>query len=165
MSADATTALLAKQFTFSQLVIDRNTDGMTQADSLIRPQPGGNCVNWILGHILVHRNAIHRLVGAGPAVGETESASYQRGAPPLPADGAGALEIATLLEHLRQSHQTLLQRLEALVPDALARQVEGPTGGQETVAIALALLQFHESYHAGQLGILRRLTGKEGALR
>jgi hypothetical protein len=28
----------------------------------------------------------------------------------------------------------------------------------------LAAVQFHQSYHAGQLGVLRRIAGKDGAI-
>ena len=28
----------------------------------------------------------------------------------------------------------------------------------------LAFLQFHEAYHSGQLGLLRRIVGKPGAI-
>jgi hypothetical protein len=165
MSTVPIPALLAKQFAFSHLVIDRNTDGVTHAESLLRPEAGGNCMNWIVGHILVSRNAILRLVGAGAALDDAKCAPYRRGAAPLSADGDGALAFETLLDRLRSSQETLLERLPELTPEALAREVDGPTGGRETVAGALTLLHFHESYHAGQLGILRRLAGKEGALR
>jgi len=37
--------------------------------------------------------------------------------------------------------------------------------GNKTVGNQLAFFQFHEAYHAGQVGLLRRLAGKEGALR
>jgi len=33
-----------------------------------------------------------------------------------------------------------------------------------TVAEALTILGFHEAYHVGQLGIQRRLIGKDGAI-
>jgi hypothetical protein len=35
----------------------------------------------------------------------------------------------------------------------------------ETVADLLAALHFHESYHVGQTGTLRRLAGLEGAIK
>ena len=34
--------------------------------------------------------------------------------------------------------------------------------GSATVAGALGFLAWHESYHLGQLGLLRRLAGKPG---
>ena len=35
---------------------------------------------------------------------------------------------------------------------------------KDTLGWRLAFLQFHEAYHAGQLGLLRRLLGKDGAI-
>jgi uncharacterized damage-inducible protein DinB len=39
------------------------------------------------------------------------------------------------------------------------------SAGKETVGDQLAFLQFHEAYHIGQAGLLRRLAGKDGAIR
>ncbi len=45
-----------------------------------------------------------------------------------------------------------------LVPD-------GPTGNpEETVGSLLAVVMFHQAYHSGQLGILRRIAGESGAI-
>ena len=32
-----------------QMIMPQVAD-LTQADSLLQPQPGGNCMNWVLGH-------------------------------------------------------------------------------------------------------------------
>jgi uncharacterized damage-inducible protein DinB len=45
-----------------------------------------------------------------------------------------------------------------LVPDS-------PTGDpDETLGSLLAVALFHQAYHAGQLGILRRIAGESGAI-
>jgi hypothetical protein len=38
-------------------------------------------------------------------------------------------------------------------------------GDAETVGSAAAAFVFHESYHLGQSGILRRVAGEEGAIQ
>jgi hypothetical protein len=41
-----------------------------------------------------------------------------------------------------------------------------PTGNpKETVGSLLAALAFHEAYHVGQTGILRRVIGREGVVK
>jgi len=35
----------------------------------------------------------------------------------------------------------------------------------QSLGSKLAVLQFHEAYHAGQLGLLRRIAGKKGAIQ
>ncbi len=46
------------------------------------------------------------------------------------------------------------------VPEQLRRP---PLTG--SVAEALIRLHYHEGYHNGQMGLLRRLAGKEGAIK
>ncbi|MCH9008517.1 hypothetical protein IIA29_11025 [candidate division KSB1 bacterium] len=36
---------------------------------------------------------------------------------------------------------------------------------KETVGEKLSFLHFHETYHLGQIGLLRRLAGKEGVIK
>lgn len=45
-------------------------------------------------------------------------------------------------------------------PADFERKLENGNVGER-----LAFLQFHESYHAGQVGLLRRLLGKDGVIR
>jgi hypothetical protein len=40
----------------------------------------------------------------------------------------------------------------------------GPGGVELDVAHRTAFLQFHEAYHIGQLGLLRRIAGHERAI-
>jgi len=41
----------------------------------------------------------------------------------------------------------------------------GSADTKGSLAAKLAGLQFHEAYHAGQLGLLRRIAGKKGAIQ
>ena len=53
--------------------------------------------------------------------------------------------------------------------DAAAANAEAPfsPGGRddETVGSLLAGLSFHESYHCGQLGVLRRSAGRDSVIK
>ena len=42
---------LAKMLKFELDIVRQQTAGLSQADSLIQPQPGGNCLNWVMGHL------------------------------------------------------------------------------------------------------------------
>ena len=47
---------LAKMFEFSYAAVSRNLDGVSHAESLVVPQPcGGNCLNWVFGHVVTAR--------------------------------------------------------------------------------------------------------------
>jgi uncharacterized damage-inducible protein DinB len=154
-------ATLKKLYETSHYALHVTTEGLTHEESLVQPQPAGNCANWILGHVVASRNIIFRLLQDELVWDAEQAAKYDRGATPL-TDGAGAVPFARILEDLDRSQERLAVRLATLTEDELA----APSGrGDATVGWLLAFLQFHEAYHAGQLGLLRRLLGKDGAIR
>ena len=150
-------------FRFSGRVLEMNAEGVTQQQSLSVPAGGGNCFNWIAGHILLYRNRVHQLVGIEPAWPDPESAAYERGQGGLDPDRA--LPLSILLERFGRSQQLLVPALGALDAAALAAPTEPSRRGElATVGDRLAFLGFHESYHAGQTGLLRRTLGLAGAI-
>jgi hypothetical protein len=48
--------------------------------------------------------------------------------------------------------------------EATGQEMNAPAGDQ-SVGEKLFVLQFHEAYHAGQTGLLRRIAGHEGAIK
>jgi len=59
---------LIQSFNYDHFVIEQNLLGVGQAESMMAPPGGGNCVNWVLGHIVASRNRVHALVGIDAAV-------------------------------------------------------------------------------------------------
>jgi hypothetical protein len=90
---------------------------------------------------------------------------YDRGTPPIqnPAD---ALELSELLTAWDKVLPCIDTGLAALTPEKLdERAPVSPTNNpNETVRSLLAVVGFHQAYHVGQLGILRRIAGKPGAI-
>jgi hypothetical protein len=157
---------LVKMYEFSYGAINRNLDGLSHEDSLIVPEPGGNCLNWVLGHILVARSFLLTLTGGTPLLEEAQAACYRRGtSSDVPEK---LLDLATLRGFLSDSQQRLIPALVAISDEALSRSVPEPhnrpplTG---SICDAFIRLQYHEAYHNGQMGLLRRIMGKEGAIR
>lgn len=136
-------------------VIQVNTNGISHEESLVQPKPAGNCMNWVLGHVVAYRTDVLRLVGQQPVWNEHDAAVYLRGSEPL-ADAAKARPLPQILEDFARSQETLIQGLRALTPEDLQRDELGEK---------ITWLHFHEAYHAGQIGLLRRLVGKEGMIR
>src|SRR5688572_18624496 len=77
-------------------VVRANVDGVTQEESLIQPQPGGNCLNWVLGHLLCIYGKVLPMLGQERVLEESALKQYDRGAPPL-SDSSEALEIGELM--------------------------------------------------------------------
>src|SRR5262245_56105096 len=61
-----TQQLIAHQFDLVYRMISDNVGGMTAEQSLAQPSPGGNCANWILGHLTNVQNGVMRLAGQDP---------------------------------------------------------------------------------------------------
>ena len=150
-------------FDLNRVVLHANAAGLTHNESLRAPEPAGNCLNWVLGHIVATRHAILKLVrqeGWWPA--ETVDL-YKRGSVRLSADSP-VRRWESLLEDFDRSQALLSDALDRMTPEDLsAPGGKAPTGDVD-LAGRLAFLQFHEAYHIGQIGVLRRLAGKDGAI-
>ena len=146
-------------------VVRLNVDGLTQEESLIQPRPAGNCLNWVVGHLLWVYDGMLPTLGQKPVMGKDALRRYARGTPPL-RDPAEALELRDLMTAWDEAAERIDAGLASLTSKALdARAPVSPTNDpDETVRSLLAMVFFHQAYHAGQTGILRRIAGKDGAI-
>jgi len=158
--------MLAKMFQIAHGAAHANLEGVTDEQSLRQPQPGGNCIQWVLAHIVATRDQVASLVGAEPVLPPALIKRFVRGAAPL-VDPAEARPLADWIGDLDRQQQRLAAAIAALPPERLAATFDGGKlpGRPATLAEALAFFHFHESYHVGQLGVLRRLAGMTGAIR
>ncbi len=147
---------LGELFGLTYWVIRHNLQGVDHQVSLQRPKVDGNCINWVLGHILHSRDRMLRLLSQEPVWEETTSSRYARGRPQLQPDEP-VEQLGTMIELLELSQERLLQALED--EEILSRETAKGSLGTE-----LFTFNFHESYHAGQLGLLRRIAGMEGSV-
>ena len=146
-------------------IVFRNLEGVTHEESLAQPQPAGNCLNWVLGHLVNVYDGVLPLLGQKPVLGKNILARYERGTPPLRNPGE-ALPLPDLIAAWDEASERVKVGLADLTPEKLdAPAPASPRNDpNETVRSLLGLVCFHQAYHAGQLGILRRLAGKEGAI-
>ena len=156
---------LANQLTFTHFAAKKNLAGLTHAESLLAPHGGGNCVNWVLGHVVSSRAGIARALGAEVYLPRERAQVYERGSaaltaasPVLPLE-----ELVALYDRYQADHLARLARADAAtfareVPSLFRPEVLEPLG------VFLSSLVFHEGYHVGQLGLLRRAIGKPGAI-
>jgi len=153
-----------KQFVMCNFVLRANVGEITQEESLLQPKPAGNCVNWVLGHIIVYRCRLLRGLGAEAVWDEADYKLYERHEAPLTRP-EGAKPIAELWSALDETLKRLEMALSTLTPAKLAEvapfiQDDEPGGTFET---ALTVFAFHDAYHSGQTGVLRRIIGKPPA--
>ena len=154
------------QTSMTRAVVGANVAGLTHEHSLVQPRPGGNCLNWVLGHLLNAYNGLLPLLGQEPVMDAAALKHYARGAPPI-RDRGEALTFEEILSAWNQAVERVDAGLAGLTPDVLDRPAPAsPTGNpNETVRSLLTTVMFHQAYHAGQTAVLRRIAGKEGAIR
>lgn len=157
---DAST--LIQSFGVTHQIIKMQTDGLSNTDSLLQAPFRSNCLNWVLGHIIVGRNSALRLLGETPLWEEQETSLYRSGSEPITGKGQ-ALPLERLLGDLGESQQRISAALERTSPEELAAYVEF-RGSERSVGQALAGLFWHETYHTGQLELLRQLAGTDDAI-
>lgn len=137
-------------------VIKRQTAGLTHEQSLLQPPFRGNCMNWVLGHMLEARNPILQHLGQPAILSSSEAALYQRESAPITAATA-ALPLERLLADFEESQSRIEQGLATLADAQLAIIINEER--QTTLSATLSFLAWHEAYHLGQLEYLRQLTG------
>jgi uncharacterized damage-inducible protein DinB len=147
-------------------VLHRNVSGLTHAESLQSPQPGGNCLNWVIGHLECANEQMLGLLGESPVLGEATFARYQRGSAELH-DPAEAMPLDKLMSAWDEQWARIDRGMAAMTPEKFDTPAPfSPRNkADETVGSLLAVLVFHQAYHVGQTALLRRVAGHEGAIK
>ncbi len=166
-TATAPEIALWRQQTFAAgRVVAINVGGLTHQDSLVEPQPGGNRLNWIVGHLLWAYHEVMPLLGQEPVMDPALLKRYARGARPL-TDPAQALDFQQMVDAWQVAVERVDAGLAKLAPEVLDRPAPSSPAGNpdETIRTLLTTMMFHQAYHAGQTAVLRRIAGKEGAIK
>ena len=70
MAVSNDTEVLRHQARAIQRVVRLNVEGISHEDSLIQPQPAGNCLNWVIGHLVVAYQLVLPLLEQEPMISE-----------------------------------------------------------------------------------------------
>lgn len=150
---------LAEAFARNVRIINRQVAGLTHADSLRQPPVRGNCLNWVLGHIAVHRDFILEALGEAKILGDAALVRYDRESAPILGEEDGVLPLATLLAAIDQAQAQIAATLVRATTADLTQQA--PKSEPATVAEQVFFLYWHETYHVGQTEYLRQLAGTD----
>ncbi|MDK9698675.1 MAG: DinB family protein [bacterium] len=146
--------------------VNVNLAGISDAESRRRMEPGGNCVNWIMGHMLCSRVHILGFLGCDWTKTNAVLEPYQRGT--SGADFDSFLTLDELTKLWQESSELLKTNIDATTDEQWLEPASLPGTGfdkPDTRERRVFFLSFHEGYHLGQIGLLRRLLGKEGAIK
>lgn len=147
-------------------VVNRNAEGIAHDESLATPGQGGNCFNWVLGHLVWANTLVLKVVNERGPLTEEQLKPYERGSAELHDAG-----IAIPLDQLLAAWNETCAKIGAGLPKLTPEFFESPAPfsprkkADETVGTLLTALMFHQAYHSGQLGLCRRAIGKAGVIK
>ena len=149
---------LSEKFQLTAYIIHRQTEGISDEDSVLQLPFRGNCMNWVLGHILSERNYVLALLGMEPVMAKADLERYQRESSPVTRLEEG-LPFHQMMSYFDLTQQKIEEGLKTisekrLAEPAKAGEREGPVGA------LIAYIHWHETYHTGQFEIFRQLAGK-----
>lgn len=149
---------LQRLFEIDAYAFGVNVKGLSHEDSMVQPPAGGNCLNWVAAHIVASRGAILDLLGEAQVWDTDRNDRFKRGSRPVQ-DTKDSLPFDSIVADFRRSQERIQAGLARLSDEELLEK-----RGDDTLADKLHFLQFHEAYHIGQAGLLRRMAGKECAI-
>jgi len=145
-------------FKTNHWVWTQQTDGLSHEDSLRQLPFRGNCLNWVMGHILVYRESTLQLLGIDGSWTEEEKARYKFDSEPITAaDDPGIMPFDRMLADFERTQEQLADGFAEI---SAAQLAEKDDRGR-TVAERLLFFAWHEGYHLGQTEYLRQLAGKD----
>ena len=148
--------LYIKSVGITDRVIKQKTEGLTHADSMLQLPFPGNCMNWILGHILVYRMQYLGVIDGVSKPDEGEFALYGFGSEPI-TDSDKAIPLETLLARLDDASEQVVAALKAM-PESRLEEVLDEEQGVSVDERLHFYLVFHEAFHVGQLEPLQELA-------
>jgi DinB superfamily len=151
---------LSRRLTFNESFLDKLTADFHDGEWLVR-QGEGNHAQWLLGHLAATRRWALRELGQ---LSEQEPWEQHFGMGSHPTPLGDDIAPALLRESFMKTGHALVKHLATLDEAAANAPFRKFPDGSDTLAGGMHFLHFHESYHLGQLGLIRRLLGKPGLI-
>jgi hypothetical protein len=136
-------------------LLHRFAEGLSNDESLRQPPFTANTFNWLLGHILSTRQEVLLTLDQPPLWPDGTGGRYATGSPPL-TDAAEAVSLDDLMAQVDRSRGLLQIALEGGSAEYL-EAIIGTRFGPRPRIEHIAGLQWHETYHLGQLELLRAM--------
>lgn len=134
-------------------LIHRFTEGITHAESVLQPPFEHNCMNWILGHIVANRSHVLESLALEHAWQDPVRGLYHQDTPPVTPEGP-SIPLPELIAYLDES-KTMLENTLTKASDDWLQENHSNYRGENTRRGHIISFHWHESFHLGQLEILR----------
>jgi len=153
---DATISAVSSLFHTNDQLFHRALDGIKREDLLRRPHDGSNPLIWIAGHATTSRSSLTKMIGE--SVNNPWSELFKRGA--TVDANISYPEIQEIISLWDEVTEKLMRRLQSLMDDELAQAPPFPVPtSDKTLRGAIVFLNYHETYHIGQMAYLRKWLG------
>ncbi len=141
-------------------VIQRQIKDITHEQSLMQPPFRGNCMNWVLGHLVMSRERILIMTNQPTFWTQEQRTRYERGSEAI-VDGKDALPFEKIAADLVTSQERIHAWLENARPEDLDVPIIPHNIPADSAPIWdwMEFLLWHEAYHLGNLELLRQLAG------
>ena len=149
----------AHMLTFEHDLLLRQLEDISHEESLLQPQPGGNCLNWIMGHLVQTQVDILKAIGGKAPTDLPDLARYRIGSEPITCDGDDVIRLQQLTDTYTLLSGLITDRLDHISEADFDEEIDFWQGKRRRGYIAFFYF-FHNSYHLGQLEQLRNLTGR-----
>ena len=147
---------LALIFKLNNNLIARSLEGLSDEEVWRRLAESANPMAWLVGHLTEARAGMLSAMGTRFDCGW--SRVFQRGS--ALQDRAGYPTRAVIEAAWKSTHAAMRDAFANVSPEQLAAPITRPPApGVETLVELIAFCGFHESYHVGQMGFIRKQLG------
>lgn len=148
-----------KMLSWEHDILLQQTAGITDAESLLQPQPGGNCLNWVLGHLVVNLADILKVLGGETPSDLAELSHYSFGSDPIHSESPEVIPLQVLIKDYEHLSTLVTEKLSQMKEADFDEEIDFWQGKHRRGYVAF-FYYFHNTYHLGQLEQLRNLAGK-----
>jgi hypothetical protein len=149
-------SIVAEQFKVTTNLYLKALGGVSREQLLRRPGERSNPLLWIAGHLALSRTRVVNVLGGArePRWAELFATGSRV------EDVTRFPEVAEVMALWRELADEIQERLRAFPPERWEEPVQVRIPSDDgTLRGALALITFHEAYHVGQMGYVRKWLG------
>ena len=143
----------------SRRMLHMFVNDLTPEERRYRICPEANCIDWIVGHLVLTEQRFHTVFGAkSPALPAGFDATYARDDVATRRPDYG--DTSGLLALFDEQRNVTIERVCELAPEELMVPLLKPHPRFSTLGEAAVFCSVHVMLHAGQMSMIRRMLGK-----
>ncbi|MBZ0266480.1 DinB family protein [bacterium] len=153
--------LVIRQFMITYDTLNKNLSDISDVDGGKTIEPLNKSVQWLVGHLLAARQFMHSMVSLDALLSDAEMQQFTTGSGGTVTEDMPPL--SELVDRFKKAQRLLFNYLKEIDSSALDKELKDDFRGSN-LGEAFHFHAFHEAYHIGQLGLMRRLLGKDGMI-